>query len=194
MLKVLMIVKLRTSESIGRSDSVWQSAKTGFKSGNSVCGAVTSRREAFWSYGIERHLPGKWNSIDKHARVISIEPGGCAQPNAWPLLDASLSSLTACSSLSLAADGRLKSGLKLGGNRPTRRRRSQVDASEFGHEGLPHSFAAFLKKLRADREFPGRRSVPTSPRAHVGQQRNKLNGRFGEAVNRLLLVGRIVST
>src|SRR6266576_1446142 len=35
---------------------------------NSVCGAVTSRREAFWSYRIERHLPGKWNSIDKHTR------------------------------------------------------------------------------------------------------------------------------
>jgi hypothetical protein len=30
---------------------------------------VTSRREAFWSYGIERHLAGKWNSIDKHTRV-----------------------------------------------------------------------------------------------------------------------------
>src|SRR5882762_3512162 len=27
---------------------------------NSVCGAVSSRREAFWSYGIERYLPGMW--------------------------------------------------------------------------------------------------------------------------------------
>jgi hypothetical protein len=37
---------------------------------------VTSHREAFWSFGIERHLPGKWNSIDKHTRVCRYQCDG----------------------------------------------------------------------------------------------------------------------
>ena len=113
--------------------------------------------------------------------------------NAWPIPNAISSSLPARSSLSFPAYGRLKGGLKFGEHRPTRYGRSEVDASEFRHEGSPHSFSAFLKKLRTDREFPGHGSVTTSPCAHVGQQRNKLNGRFGETVNRLLFMGWIVA-
>ena len=123
-----------------------------------------------------------------------IRSGGSASnakslSNAWPVPDAMLSSLAACSSIGSAAHYRLKSGLKLGEDRPARHGRSHVKASELGHECLPHSLAAFFKKLGADRELPGRRSEPASPCAHVGQQGDKLNRRFREAVNRLLFVG-----
>lgn len=104
-----------------------------------------------------------------------------------------LSSLTACSSLVFATNCRLKSGVKLGADRPARHGRSHVNASELSHECLPHSLAAFFKKLGADRELPGRRSESASPCAHVGQQGDKLNRRFREAVNRLLFVGWVVA-
>ena len=123
---------------------------------------------------------------------ISIDPDRRVQPNAWPVPDAMLSSLNACWSIGFATNCRLKSGLKFGADRPARHRRTHVNASELGHECLPHSLAAFFKKLGADRELPGRRSKPTSPCAHVGQQGDKLNRRFSEAVNRLLFVGWVV--
>src|SRR5208282_1337723 len=103
-----------------------------------------------------------------------------------------LSSLTACSSIGFPTHCRLKSGLKLGADRPARHARSHVNASKLGHECLPHSLAACFKKLGADRELPGRWSESTSPSAHVGQQGDKLNRRFREAVNRLLFVGWVV--
>ena len=103
-----------------------------------------------------------------------------------------LSSLTACSRIGFATDGRLESGSKLGADRPARHGRSHVNASEFGHECLPHSLSARFKKLGTYRELPGRRSEPASPCAHVGQQGNKLNRRFSEAINRLLFVGWVV--
>jgi hypothetical protein len=123
---------------------------------------------------------------------ISIDPDRRVQPNAWPVPDAMLSSLNACWSIGFATNCRLKSGLKFGADRPARHGRTHVNASELGHECLPHSLAAFFKKLGADRELPGRRSKPTSPCAHVGQQGDKLNRRFSEAVNRLLFVGWVV--
>ena len=127
-----------------------------------------------------------------HGRVISIDPDRRVQPNAWPVPDAMLSSLHACWSIGFATHCRLKSGLKFGADRPARHGRTHVNASELGHECLPHSLAAFFKKLGADRELPGRRSKPASPCAHVGQQGDKLNRRFREAVNRLLFVGWVV--
>jgi hypothetical protein len=58
---------------------------------------------------------------------------------------------------------------------------------------MPSTFARrLLQEAGADRQLPGRRSEPASPCAHVGQQGDKLNRRFSEAVNRLLLVGWVV--
>ena len=124
--------------------------------------------------------------------LISIDPDRPVQPNAWSVQDAMLSSLTTFSSTRFATHCRLKSGLKLGKDRPARHGRSQVHASELGHECLPHSPAAFLKKLGANRQLPRCRSEPASPCAHVDQQGNKLNRRFRETVNRLLFVGWVV--
>ena len=136
-------------------------------------------------------LPSMSTRTVDHIPVKRITPmpmlqGGC---HAWPVPDAMLSSLIACSSLVVATNCRLKSGLKLGADRPARYGRSHVNASELSHECLPHSLAAFFEKPGADRELPGSRSEPASPCAHVGQQGDKLNRRFREAVNRLLFVG-----
>src|ERR1700721_991762 len=100
-----------------------------------------------------------------------------------------LSSLNASWSIDFATHCRLKSGLKFGADRPARHGRTHVNASELSHECLPHSLAAFFKKLGADRELPGCRSEPASPCAHVGKQGDKLKGRLCGAVNRLLFVG-----
>ena len=51
----------------------------------------------------------------------------------------------------LASCRGLESGLKLSEYRSPLRWRSKMDASQFGHEGLPHLRAAFFEKLRADR-------------------------------------------
>ena len=96
----------------------------------------------------------KTDTTVDHLPVRRITPmrmlhGGC---RAWPVRDAMLSSLIACLSLVFTANCRLKSGSKLGADRPARHGRSHVNASELSHEGLPHSLAAFFKKPGADRE------------------------------------------
>jgi hypothetical protein len=44
----------------------------------------------------------------------------------------------------------LEGGLELGEHRPPRRRCTEMNASQFCHEGFPHPFASFFKKLGAD--------------------------------------------
>lgn len=82
--------------------------------------------------------------------------------------------------------------LKLGEYGSSRRGGSEVEASEFSHEGFPHSFAALFEDLGPDCELFGNRSVPPSPGCHVSQQWDKLYGCLGQAVNCLLLVSRVV--
>ena len=89
-------------------------------------------------------------------------------------------------------DNRLKCFLEFSKYRSSRTRRAKVHAAELCHEGLPHSFAAFFKKLRTDGQFLGCRSVPASPCPHVGQQGNELYRGFCKAVDGLLLVSRVV--
>jgi hypothetical protein len=93
----------------------------------------------------------------RESRFLCRSRRTCAT-NAWPVPDAMLSSLTACWSLSFAIHCKLKSSLKLSEDRPARRGRSHVNASELGHECVPHSLAAFFKKLGPDRKLLGRRS------------------------------------
>ena len=153
---------------------------------------INVRKGLFAKYCSQSWRTSSQNPIPPHRVLISIDPDRRVQPNAWPIPDVMLSSLTAGSSIGFATHCRLKGGLKFGADRPARHGRSHVNASELGHECLPHSLAAFFKKLGADRELPGRRSKPTSPCAHVGQQGDKLNRRFSEAVNSLLFVGWVV--
>src|ERR1700733_381088 len=68
-----------------------------------------------------------------------------------------------------------------------------MDAAQLSHKGIPHPLSALFQQLCADRKFRGNRSMPASPRPHLCQQRDQLNRRFGEAVDRLLLMRRIVS-
>ena len=153
---------------------------------------INVRKGLFAKYCSQSWRTSSQNPIPPHRVLISIDPDRPVQPNARSVQDAMLSSLTTFSSTRFATHCRLKSGLKLGKDRPARHGRSQVHASELGHECLPHSPAAFLKKLGANRQLPRCRSEPASPCAHVDQQGNKLNRRFRETVNRLLFVGWVV--
>lgn len=64
--------------------------------------------------------------------------------------------------------------------------------AQLGHEVGPHLGAAFLQELGADAEILGDREVPAPPGPHLGQHRDELDASFGETVDRLLLVARIV--
>src|SRR5271155_5112754 len=71
---------------------------------------------------------------------------------------------------SLPPDNSLECCLEFSEYGSSRRRRAKVNASQLCHESFPHSFPTLFKKLRANGQLPGCRSVPPSPRPHVSQQ------------------------
>src|SRR3546814_2666696 len=73
---------------------------------------------------------------------------------------------------------------------------SNLDAEvlllQLGHEGLPQRRAALGQQLGADRQLLADRQVAGAPGADVGEDRQQLDGLFGQAVDGLLLVAGIV--
>ena len=60
------------------------------------------------------------------------------------------------------------------------------------HEGYPGVRAALLKELGADGQFTADGQVAAGPGAEHGKDRHKLDSLFGQAIGRLLLVGRVI--
>jgi len=72
--------------------------------------------------------------------------------------------------------------------------RSKMDRAQFVHEPVPQIRATFFEKLRTQGQLLVHRQVSATPCAHLHQERNKLNGRFGEAVDRLLLMRCVLAS
>ena len=84
-------------------------------------------------------------------------------------------------------------GLKLMQHRELWSRCAEMQRAELRHECLPHARAAFLQQLRADRQLLGDRRVAPAPGADLREEGHELDGRLGQAVDRLLLVAGIVA-
>lgn len=68
-----------------------------------------------------------------------------------------------------------------------------MDAAQLSHKRIPHPFSPLFQQLCADRKFRGNLGMLPSPRTHLCQQRDQLDRGLGKAVDRLLLMRRVVS-
>nr|CAI0340684.1 hypothetical protein SHINE37_44552 [Rhizobiaceae bacterium] len=67
-----------------------------------------------------------------------------------------------------------------------------MDGPQFVHESRPQRRAALFQQLRTDRQVLRHRQEAPPPGPHHGEDRHQCDAHFGEAVERLLLVARIV--
>jgi hypothetical protein len=67
-----------------------------------------------------------------------------------------------------------------------------MGVAQLGHEGFPHQRPAFFEQLRANRELGRGRQMAAAPRTDVREHGKQLDRRFGQAVDRLLLVAGVV--
>src|ERR671915_220996 len=74
----------------------------------------------------------------------------------------------------------------------TARRQAQVLLAQLRHEPIPHLGTALLQHPRSHAQLFARREVPSAPRPQMREDRHEGDGLLGEAVDRLLLVARVV--